>query len=102
MHHTQVRAFLQLGTQNGSESFAVAVDVAVALMVKKGITPKFTISEFRDNIPPNCGVRSQSRVFNKLDRDLTLTGTISIKVPVVHTSVFPTEISARLINCKFV
>ena len=79
----------------------MAVDVAVDLMLKKGITPKFTISEFRDNIPPNCGVRSQSRVFNKLDKDLTLAGSVSIKVPVVHLSAFPPEIANRLAKCKF-
>ena len=90
---------MQLGTQNGKESIAVAVDVTVELMQRMGVTPKFTISEFHD---PNRGVRSQSRVFNKLDKDLTPTGSISIKVPVVHLSVFTPEISIRLVKCKFV
>ena len=81
---------MQFGTQSGKASMAVAVEVAVALMTQKGIVPKFTIREFRDNIPAGCGVRSQSRVFNRLDKP---TGTISIKVPVIHASVFPQEIS---------
>ena len=92
---------MQLGTQAGEESIAVALNVAISLMQRKGITPKFSTSEFRDNIPPGRGVKSQSRVFNKLDKDLTWTGAvISIKVPVVQLKVFAHDTATKLAKCK--
>jgi len=59
-------------------------------MDKKGITPKFTIDEFRDMVSQcNCSARGQSRTFHQLDRQLEWFGdTISIKVPVIHLPVF--------------
>ena len=46
----------------------MAVDVAAQLMKNKGITPKFTLIELRDNITEHdCGHRGQSRKFNQLD-----------------------------------
>ncbi len=64
----------------------MAVDVAAQLMKNKGITPKFTLIELRDNITEHdCGHRGQSRKFNQLDRNLKFSGAkVSLKVPVIH------------------
>ena len=89
--YMQVHAFLQLlGKNTGKDSISVAVDVATDLMDKKGITPKFTIDEFRDMVfQRNCSARGQSRTFHQLDRQLQWSGdTISIKVPMIHLPVF--------------
>ena len=70
-------------------------------MKRKGITPKFSISELRDMIPTNHGVTSQSRSFHELDRDLVWDGsTVNIKVPVVHLDVFTPETALKLARCK--
>ena len=89
----QVRAFLQLGKNDGKNSIAIAVDVAIKLMRQNGLTPKFTVEELRDNITQqSCGVRGQGRKFNQLDSNLIWTGkTIQLKVPVIHLSVFCNE-----------
>ena len=97
---TQIRAFLQLGTQNGKESIAIAVDVCALLMTQKGISTQLTVGELRDNIPVGCGVRLQSHVFRKLDSDLRPLGSQSIKVPVVHATVFPKTLFTKLAKCK--
>ena len=54
-------------------------------MNQKGITPKFTLSDLRDNITQfNCGDRGQSHKLYKLDRDLEWNGEFArVKVPVV-------------------
>ena len=84
--HTQVRAFLQLGKCSGAPSISVA---ATTLMIKKGITPKFTLDDLRDNITLySCGSRGQSRRFHQLDRELKWHGsTLALKVPVINLKV---------------
>ena len=84
----QVRAFLQLGKNNGQDSISIAVDVASRLMNKQGLTLKFTLEELRDNITQyKCGVRGQSRRFHQLQENLSWTGkTTQLKVPVIHIS----------------
>ena len=92
---------MQLGKQSGRESISVAVEVATKLMSCKGITPIFSLNDFRDNIPTDCGVRSQSRVFTRLNQDNIPNGKISIKVPVVHSIVFPPKIFTRLAKSMY-
>ena len=96
----QIRAFMQLGKNAGKSSISVAVDVATNMMMQKGITPKFTLDELRDNITQyNCGTRGQSRRFHQLDRELNWHGsTVALKVPVIHLSVFPEDVQQALIN----
>ena len=87
----QVRAFLQFGKNAGKDSNSVAVDVATDLMMKKGITPKFTLDELRDNISEHkCGARGQSCKFHQLDLDSN-GATVQLKVPVIYLSVFPKD-----------
>jgi hypothetical protein len=71
-------------------------------MIKNNITPKFTLEGLRDNITSyKCGSRGQSRRFHKLDKDYAWTGEmISLKVPVVHLSIFPDEIGKSLARSK--
>lgn len=66
-------------------------------MVKKLVTPKFTLNELRDNISQQkCGARSQSRRFFQLDRHLKWTGIVaSAKVPVIELSMFPKDTLAQ-------
>ena len=81
---------MQLGKQSGRESISVAVEVATKLMSCNGITPKFSLNDFRDNMKSHldCGIRSQNhRVFTRLNQDNIPNGKISIKVPVVHSTV---------------
>ena len=96
----QVRAFMQLGKTSGKSSISIAVDVTTNLMIMKGITPKFTLDELRDNITQyNCGTRGQSRKFHQLDRELNWHGsTISLKVPVVQLNVFPEDTQQALVS----
>lgn len=103
MTASQVRSFLQLGKSSGKTSIAIAVDVATALMQQKAITPKFTLTDLRDQISQfQCGARGQSRKFNSLDRNLDWTGkTISVKVPVVYLTTFPENIELALARCKY-
>lgn len=78
------------------------MEVATNLMVKKNVTPKFTITELRDAITQfKCGVRGQSRPFYQLDQQLMWSGSsISIKVPVIHLDVFPPQIATALVKFK--
>lgn len=103
LQNTQVRAFLQLGRNAGKPSISVAVDVATDLMVKKGITPKFTLDDLRDNITHyNCGARGQSRKFHQLDRNLEWLGsTVALKVPVIHLHAFPKDVQLTLAKSKY-
>ena len=99
-----MRSFLQLGTNDRKESISLAVDVATNLMRRKSITPKFTIDELRDCITTfKCGSRVQSRRFHQLDCDFMWTGlTVSLKVPVIHLHVFPTDVRIPLARCKLI
>ena len=76
----------------------MAVDVATNLMVKKGITPKFTLDELRDNITLySCGSRCQSCRFHQLDRELEWHGsTLALKVPVINLQVFSEDVHSVL------
>ncbi len=69
-------------------------------MKNKGITPKFTLIELRDNITEyNCGHRGQSCKFNQLDRNLKCSGAkVSLKVPVIHLHIFQEEEQRTLIS----
>ena len=79
------------------------MDVAAGLMLKKGITPKFTLDDLRDNITQyNCGARAQSRRFHQLDRELEWCGdTVALKVPEIHLSVFPEDVRQTLARSKY-
>lgn len=99
----QARSFLQVGKHSGQESISVAVDVAVDLMEKKGITAKFTLQELRDNITQHkCGCRGQSRKFNELDNTQWNGKSKSLKVPVIHLNAFSPDIRTALIKCKLI
>lgn len=72
------------------------------LMVKKGITLKFTLEEVRDKITANqCGFRGQSRRFHKLDDNDERTGTIRVnQSPGNIFACFPDKVSALLTKSK--